>query len=178
MSQCRVRLILWLLLVAVSVIGGMAADVILSTKPFPAVVRAVGVIGMAAAHFPLKRTGKLLQLRGETEQWGCTTRLITDDIYRCVRHPHHVAVGVFMTSLGLLIGHRWSFLLIVTTQWLWVIGFLFLVEERELREKFGEAYEAYCERVPMLLPKLRCAVTVLSEPLDGSQSRSPGRTTG
>ncbi len=177
MSTCRIRLILWFALVAVSVLGGIALDLVLSTKAFPLTVRLLGLIGMAAAHFPLKRTGRLLRLQGEAEQWGCTNRLITDDIYRCVRHPHHLGVGVFMTSLGLLIGHRWSFLLITVTQWLWIFGFLFLVEEPELCEKFGEAYESYCERVPMLLPKLHCTIKMLKQPLDASREEPAGGAT-
>lgn len=80
MSTCRVRLILWLVLAAVSVVGGIFVDLVLSTAAFPVTVRLLGLIGMVAAHFPLKRTGKLLRLRGEAEQWGCTSRLVTDDI--------------------------------------------------------------------------------------------------
>lgn len=83
-----------------------------------------------------------------------------------------------MTSLGLLIGHRWSFLLISVTQWLWVFGFLFLVEEPELHDKFGQAYKAYSKEVPMLLPKLRCAVRVLRQPMDRSRDKSTGRIPG
>ena len=48
-----------------------------------------------------------------------------------------------MTSLGLLIGHLGSFLFITISQWAWIMGFLFLVEEKELAEKFGEQYQAY-----------------------------------
>ena len=103
---------------------------------------------------------------GEPEKWGCTTRLVTTDIYRCVRHPHHVGVGVFMTSLGLLIGHPWSFLFISITQWAWVLAFLFLVEEKELLEKFGEEYEAYRRQVPMLFANPICTIRVLSRPID------------
>jgi len=166
MSKCRIRLILWLLLAGVSVGGGIVTDLVLGTEPFPVVVRFLGLVGMLLAHFPLKRTGRLLSLLGKPEEWGCTSRLITGDIYQCVRHPHHVGVGIFMTSLGLLIGHRWSLLLITITQWLWVMGFLLLVEERELLEKFGEDYRAYRQRVPMLLPRPLCAFSVLSEPID------------
>jgi hypothetical protein len=36
------------------------------------------------------------------------------------------------------------------------------VEEPELRNKFGEAYEAYREEVPLLLPKPQCMVQVLN----------------
>jgi protein-S-isoprenylcysteine O-methyltransferase Ste14 len=170
MSKCRVRLVLWLLLAGTAVVGGIVTDLILRTAPFPWFVRLLGLAGMLAAHFPLKRTGRLLRLLGESEEWGCTTRLVTCDIYQCVRHPHHVGVGIFMTSLGLLIGHLWSFLIITLSQWAWVIGFLFLVEEKELLEKFGEDYRAYRERVPMLVPNLRCALSVLSKPLDATEA--------
>jgi protein-S-isoprenylcysteine O-methyltransferase Ste14 len=166
MSKCRIRLVYWLLLAGTSVGGGIVTDLILRTEPFPVLVRFLGLVGMVAAHFPLKRTGKLLRLLGEAEEWGCTSRLVTTDIYQCVRHPHHIGVGIFMTSLGLLIGHQWLFLLITITQWLWIIGFLFLVEERELLEKFGEEYEAYRQQVPMLFPNPFCALRVLSKPID------------
>jgi protein-S-isoprenylcysteine O-methyltransferase Ste14 len=165
-------------LVGVSVLGGIGLNLALSTGAFPLAIRLLGLAGLVAAHFPLKRTGRLLRLRGEAEQWGCTSELVIDDIYRCVRHPHHLGVGVFMTSLALLIGHRWSFLLITVTQWLWIFGFLFLVEEPELHDKFGEGYKAYCEEVPLLMPKLRCAVRVLSQPMEASGEEPGGGMAG
>jgi protein-S-isoprenylcysteine O-methyltransferase Ste14 len=134
-------------------------------------VRLLGLSGTVLAHFPLKRTGRLLRLLGESEKWGCTNRLVTKDIYQCVRHPHHIGVGLFMTSLGLLIGHPWSFLIITLSQWAWVVGFLLLVEERELLEKFGKDYRAYRQQVPMIIPDLRCVLRVLSKPLDVAEER-------
>jgi protein-S-isoprenylcysteine O-methyltransferase Ste14 len=166
MSKCRIRLIYWLLLTVISVVGGIVTDLVLRTEPFPIVVRLLGLVGMLLAHFPLKRTGRLLKLLGESEEWGCTNRLVVTDLYRCVRHPHHVGMGVFILSLGLLIGHPWSFLLIVVPQWLWILGFLFLVEEKELLEKFGEDYEVYRRQTPMLFPRLRCVLQVLSAPVE------------
>lgn len=170
MSICRVRLILWFVLAGLSVCGGVLTDVLLGSHPFSLWVRLLGLAGMLLAHFPLKRTGRLLRHMGGAEEWGCTKQLVTTDIYQCVRHPHHVGVGLFMTSLGLLIGYRWSFLLISATQWAWVIAFLHLVEERELVEKFGEEYRAYRQRVPMLLADLRCVLRVLSKSPNFSQS--------
>jgi protein-S-isoprenylcysteine O-methyltransferase Ste14 len=166
MSVCRVRLLLWLILVSVSIAGGIAADFILRTEPFPTLVRFLGLAGMVLAHFPLKRTGKLLKLLGDSKEWGCTSRLVTIDLYQCVRHPHHLSVGIFMTSLGLLIGHPWSFLIITVIQWSWVLGFLFIVEEPELVKKFGAEYQAYRQQVPMLFPKPLCALRVLTKPID------------
>jgi protein-S-isoprenylcysteine O-methyltransferase Ste14 len=166
MSVCRIRLILWLFLAGISIAGGITIDLTLQTGPFPVLVRVLGLAGVVLAHFPLKRTGKLLRLLGEAKKWGCTSRLVTTDLYQCVRHPHHLSVGIFMTSLGLLIGYPWSFLTITIIQWLWVLGFLFLVEEPELVKKFGAEYQAYRQQVPMLFPKPVCALRVLSKPID------------
>jgi protein-S-isoprenylcysteine O-methyltransferase Ste14 len=166
LSVCRKRLIFWLILAGISIVAGITTDLILKTKPFPALVRLLGLIGILLAHFPLKRTGKLLSLLGETKEWGCTSRLVTTDIYKCVRHPHHLGVGIFMTSLGLLIGHMWSFLIITISQWVWVIAFLFLVEEKELKKKFGEEYKEYNQEVPMLFPKPICAFKVFTKSIE------------
>lgn len=166
MSICRKRLIIWLMLACISIVAGIVTDLVLKTESFLALVRLLGLIGMLLAHFPLKRTGRLLNLLGEPKEWGCTSRLVTTDIYRCVRHPHHLGVGIFMTSLGLLIGHLWSFLIISISQWVWVIAFLFLVEEKELIEKFGEEYKAYRQKVPMLFPKPICVFRVFTESIE------------
>jgi len=154
------------MLAGISIVAGITTDLVLKTKAFPALVRLVGVIGMLLAHFPLKRTGRLLNLLGEPKEWGCTSRLVTTDIYKCVRHPHHLGVGIFMTSLGLLVGHLWSFLIITISQWVWVIAFLFLVEEKELIEKFGEKYKAYRQKVPMLFPKPICVFRVFTKSIE------------
>ena len=168
MSVCRIRLILWLILVGITVVGGVATDLILQTAPFALWLRAVGVVGMLLAYFPLKRTGKLLGRMTDPEEWGCTNQLVTTDIYSCIRHPHHLSLGIFMTSLGLAIGHIWSFLLIVVPQWLWILCFLFLVEEKELLEKFGEDYADYRRQVPMLIGSPACLFRALSTSLEVS----------
>jgi len=166
MSILHIRVILWLLLSGASIATGIIMDIALETGSFPFVVRLLGLVGMLLVHFPLKRTGKLLRLWGKTEKWGYTTRLVTVDIYRCIRHPHHLAIGMFMTFLGLLIGHLWSFLFIAVSQWVWVIAFLFLVEEKELVEKFGDEYRSYSQQVPMLLANPLCILRVLSKSLE------------
>jgi protein-S-isoprenylcysteine O-methyltransferase Ste14 len=169
MSICRVRLILWLILTGVTVVGGISTDLVLQSSPFPVWLRFVGLIGILLAHFPLKRTGRLLGQMTDPEAWGCTNRLVTTDIYHCLRHPHHLFIGIFMTSLGLAIGHIWSFLLITIPQWLWIIGFLLLVEEKELLQKFGDQYAVYRKEVPMLAANPACLFEVLSSPIEPSK---------
>jgi protein-S-isoprenylcysteine O-methyltransferase Ste14 len=166
MSVCRIRLILWLVLAGITVLGGIVTDLVLRTSPFPIWLRFLGLAGMLLAHFPLKRTGRLLSRMADPEEWGCTNQLVTTDIYRCIRHPHHLFIGIFMTCLGMAIGHIWSFLLITATQWMWILGFLFLVEEKELLQKFGEDYANYRRKVPMLFGNPICLLNVLSNPID------------
>lgn len=162
---------IWLMLTGISIVVGIVTDLLMKTESFHTFVRLLGLIGVLLAHFPLKRTGRLLKLLGEQKEWGCTSRLITTDIYKCVRHPHHLGIGIFMTSLGLLIGHPGSFLVITISQWVWIIVFLFLVEEKELIEKFGEEYKVYCQKVPMLFPKPLCLFRVFSKPIEKPRGR-------
>jgi len=77
-----------------------------------------------------------------------------------------------MTSFGLLIGYPCSFLIITIIQWSWILGFLFLVEEPELAEKFGAEYTAYCQHVPTLIPKPLCVLRVLTKPIDLTKDES------
>ena len=166
MSICKKRLIYWLILVGTTVFGGTLTDLTLRTNPFPIWLRMIGLVGMLLAHFPLKRTGKLLSRMTNPEEWGCTNQLVTSDIYRCIRHPHHFFIGVFMTSLGLFIGHIWSLILIAVPQWIWILGFLFLVEEKELVSKFDTDYERYRKNVPMLMANPKCIFEVLTHPFE------------
>jgi protein-S-isoprenylcysteine O-methyltransferase Ste14 len=165
MSKCRVRLVLWLLFAVTTIAGGLTADIVLRTVPFNLCLRLPGLAGVALAFLCLRRTGRLLARMGESEQWGCTSRLVTTDIYAYVRHPHHLSVGLLMTSLALLIGHIWSFLSISIPQWIWIFAFLYLVEEPELIRKFGHAYEEYRRRVPMAPRDLRRLIRILGDPL-------------
>ncbi len=165
-SKCLKRLILWILLSLASITIGLYLDLIrYNTSSFHWTVRAGGLILMILMHYPLKRTGKLLKIFGEAELWGWSTRLITWDIYRCIRHPHHVFIGIFMTGLGLLIGYPVTFLIVAVSQWLWVILFVLLIEEKECLEKFGDAYQEYSRRVPMFLGNPICILRVLRQPI-------------
>jgi len=158
-SKCRKRLIIWISLTMISIIIGLLLDLIYSgTRNFPVYVRITGFTGMFLAHFLLKRTGKLLRMYGECELWGWSTKLIIRNVYKCVRHPHHLGVGLFMTFLGLLVGYPITFLIIIISQWLWVLIFVIFIEEKECLEKFGDEYRKYKKEVPMLLCNPACII--------------------
>lgn len=165
-SKCRKRLIFWISLTCFSIGIGLILDLLLiKTISFVWYVRLIGLTGVLLTHFLLKRTGKLLKLFGECELWGWSTKLIVINVYKCIRHPHHLGVGLFMTFLGLLIGYPVTFAIIVTTQWLWVFLFVWLIEEKECLEKFSDEYRKYRKKVPMFFGNPICIVKELFKPI-------------
>lgn len=166
-SKCLKRLIFWISLTIISIGLGLYLDLyILKTSGFPAYIRIAGLAGMIFIHFLLKRTGKLLRLFGRCELWGWSTRLIVKNVYKCVRHPHHLGVGTFMTFLGLLIGYPATFLIIILSQWLWVFLFVLLIEEKECLEKFGDGYREYSKNIPMFFGNPFCVIKEMFSPID------------
>jgi protein-S-isoprenylcysteine O-methyltransferase Ste14 len=161
-SKCLKRLIIWIVLTALSIAVGLLLDLnYAGTESFPVFIRIIGVIGIVLTHFILKRTGKLLRKFGECELWGWSTKIITNNIYKCVRHPHHLGVGLFMTFLGLLVGYPITFIIITISQWLWVFIFVLVIEEKECLEKFGDEYLQYKNKVPMFFCNPLCIIKEL-----------------
>jgi protein-S-isoprenylcysteine O-methyltransferase Ste14 len=78
-------------------------------------------------------------------------RLLTEGIYSRIRHPRYVEVLLVMASLALIANNLASYVN-------WIIGIpsvllIVRIEERELRDRFGAEYEAYCARVPRFVPR-------------------------
>lgn len=78
-------------------------------------------------------------------------RLVTDGLYRWVRHPLYTCGLVFIWLSPLMSWNLLGLNLGVTAYL--VIGALF--EERKLLREFGPAYAEYRHRTPMLLPRLK-----------------------
>jgi len=77
-------------------------------------------------------------------------RLVTDGVYRNIRHPLYL--GELTRNLGftLILSSTYGFLMVL-------IGGLFLhfrigIEERMLLEEFGVEYEEYMRRTKRLIP--------------------------
>ena len=76
--------------------------------------------------------------------------LRTDGPYRVTRHPIYTGlIGMFLGSALVNGIGLWGAVLVLI-----IVGLLFKlrVEERLMREAFGDAYAAYEARVPALLP--------------------------
>jgi protein-S-isoprenylcysteine O-methyltransferase Ste14 len=71
-------------------------------------------------------------------------------MYAHMRHPRYL--GMMLGVLGACVLAGSQRLWIVSAVW-WIAAMVIIrIEERELRRRFGAAYAAYAERVPMLLP--------------------------
>jgi protein-S-isoprenylcysteine O-methyltransferase Ste14 len=125
------------------------ADYPLRTAPFAlgCAAFAVGLWIFHRSHADLGTNWSItLQLR-ENHQ------LVTQGIYRRVRHPMYL--GLFLYSLGqALVLPNW----IAGPSYLVTFGVLYALrvgaEERMMRAKFGAQYDAYAQRTARLLPGL------------------------
>ena len=77
-------------------------------------------------------------------------QLITDGLYRYIRHPRYL--GVLGLSVGFSLLYRSWIALIVVVLLVVVLLVRIRDEERVLHEAFGAEWEAYCQRSWKLLP--------------------------
>ncbi len=78
-------------------------------------------------------------------------KLLQEGIYGRIRHPRYVDIVIGIGGFALFINYFGFYLVYAAT-----IPALFgivLLEERELRSRFGEAYEDYSRRVPRFVPR-------------------------
>lgn len=77
--------------------------------------------------------------------------LITDGVFSRSRNPRYVNLMVAMLGFALVLNYPALYVVLaLCVPGLYVIV---LLEERELRGRFGEQYEDYCRRVPRFLPR-------------------------
>ena len=80
-------------------------------------------------------------------------KLLTDGIYRVVRHPRYLSAGIGVIANAIIINYVGLYILILL---LFSAGYvMLLLEERELVERFGEEYRRYQREVPRIIPRWR-----------------------
>lgn len=79
-------------------------------------------------------------------------QLITEGVYRYIRHPMYAAIWISALTQPLLI-HNWiaGALVIPAFAAMWFLRIP--SEEAMMRSQFGEAYDLYCQRTGRLLPR-------------------------
>ena len=95
------------------------------------------LIGLPELSRPEQRKGKLLR----------------EGIYGVVRHPRYLSALVSLVGIALVSNYIGLYILVLL---LLPVGHLTMVlEERELVERFGDAYRQYQREVPRLIPRFR-----------------------
>ncbi len=97
--------------------------------------------------------GLFLMSKGWSRIHSANGVLVTEGIYRYVRHPQYL--GLIVMTVGLLI--QWPTIITLAMWPILVLMYYRLAkrEEREALEAFGERYEGYMRQVPMFLPSLK-----------------------
>ncbi len=78
--------------------------------------------------------------------------LISEGIYGRIRHPRYMQLLIALAGYASIANYLAAYVAVA----LWVPAIVVIVrlEERELRARFGDAYDDYCRRVPRYFPKL------------------------
>ncbi len=79
------------------------------------------------------------------------SKLLTEGIYRKVRHPRYLGLMLGMLAASLFVNYLAMWVVAVAT--VPSIYGLTLLEERELRQRFGAAYTEYSQKVPRFIPR-------------------------
>ena len=78
-------------------------------------------------------------------------KLLTEGIYGRVRNPRYIEALLWVMAYALFANYLGAYIAVVLS--LPLIYFVVRLEEKELRERFGTAYEDYCRRVPRFVPR-------------------------
>jgi protein-S-isoprenylcysteine O-methyltransferase Ste14 len=122
--------------------------------PPPGWTRVAGALVILAAHVflvPLVASF-VIHGRGTHAPIDPPRRMITRGIYRNVRNPMYLLYMIVIA--GEAIAYR-SFLLLAYAGVFWLLAHLLVVgaEEKSLRRRFGDEYDAYCRKVPRWIPR-------------------------
>jgi protein-S-isoprenylcysteine O-methyltransferase Ste14 len=97
--------------------------------------------------------GLFLMSKGWSSIHALSGELVTDGIYKYVRHPQYL--GLMVLTIGLLI--QWPTIITLAMWPVLVLMYYRLAkrEEMEALEAYGERYVEHKLRTPMFLPSLR-----------------------
>ena len=150
-------------LILIMVVGSLLLPIVYLFTPWlriadyrlPAIVPWFGVAMMAAALWLFWRSHADLG-----QNWSVTLelrkdhQLVTDGIYRSIRHPMYAAIWLFSLAQGLLL-QNWL------AGWSAFIAFAIMYfvrtphEERMMCEFFGQEYSDYMKRTGRLFPRVK-----------------------
>ncbi|MDY6918163.1 MAG: isoprenylcysteine carboxylmethyltransferase family protein [Chloroflexota bacterium] len=125
----------------------MIAFVGLFTNPRAVVaVQYVGIALFAVAGVVFMVHGYMLIVPRRRKGWGYVGGLVDTGLYGLVRHPLYLGV-IVMFIAAILVGQSWP-VAAVTVPGIAVMYWSMFLEERWNRQRFGDEYVGYMQRVP------------------------------
>ena len=93
--------------------------------------------------------------RGTPAPFDPPRRLVVTGLYRFVRNPMYVGMGIFLIGEALLLPEIMKpMFTLIAIGWLFFTAFVMVYEEPTLRSQFGEDYIEYCRHVRRWIPRL------------------------
>jgi protein-S-isoprenylcysteine O-methyltransferase Ste14 len=78
-------------------------------------------------------------------------KLLTQGIYGRIRNPRYVEFLTFILGVAAISNHLGLWILLLAS--IPALELVVVLEERELRERFGAEFDEYCRRVPRWIPR-------------------------
>lgn len=118
-------------------------------------VAVAGVLVVGASWIGLKRkkflTMRILMGVPELEQGGKGGTLLREGPYSVIRNPRYIEMILGVFAYAAFSNYVGTYLLALAS--VPVIHLIVILEEAELRDRFGEEYESYIVNVPRYLPR-------------------------
>jgi protein-S-isoprenylcysteine O-methyltransferase Ste14 len=120
---------------------------------------AVGIVLMVLAawiglkrrkHLTIRILAGIPEVEAEPQRQG---KLLEEGPYAVIRHPRYVEVVLATFAYAAIANHVGSWIVVIAM--LPLLHLVVILEERELVERFGEAYRDYAARVPRYMPRLK-----------------------
>jgi protein-S-isoprenylcysteine O-methyltransferase Ste14 len=131
---------------------GVGLEHFLWKRPFCAAATVTGLVlygvALAVRLSAIRALGRYWSLHLEIRQ---DHQLMTEGIYRHMRHPAYSAIMLEVVSVP-LVANAYGMLVFAVGWYVTLILLRWHREEREMIAKFGEQYVRYRERVPAFVP--------------------------
>ena len=98
-----------------------------------------------------KRTKAIISGLSELAPERFPATLLTEGLYGRVRNPRYLQVIVTVAAWAMIANYLAGYAVFAAT--LILLPVIIRMEERELRARFGAAFDQYCARVTRLIPK-------------------------
>ncbi len=159
LGAARTYGVLWPLMLAAMVGLFLVREPVLTVEfgtSIPLIGLALVTLGAAAALLVKRRkylTFSVLSGFPELSRDHYPGVLLTQGIYGKIRHPRYVELVLWILSYALIANYLATYLLVALS--VPTLYLIVLLEERELHDRFGSAYDEYCQRTPRFIPSAR-----------------------